>query len=550
MDPTMRNTSTHLARGREAHERRDWDTAFTCLLRADEAAPLAVADRERLAEAAYLVGRDDEYLAALERLQQDHLAAGNAEAAARCSFWSGLKLMFRGDAGQATGQFARARRLVEQRDSVEHGYLGLVTFEERLAAGDQQGAHDSAAEAAAIGERFGDPDLVACARHLQGKALLLAGRVEAGLPLLDEAMVAVTAGELSPIVTGLVYCNVIDVCQQVYEQARAREWTEALAAWCGRQPTLIAFTTTCLVHRAELFRLQGAWPDAIAEARRACERSSSGAERKAPAAAFYQQGEVHRLRGEFEEAEEAYEQASRGGWDPQPGFALLRLAEGRGDQAAAAIRRVLGAVTRPLARARLLPAAVEILTEAGAVEDAEAACGELESIAARFHTPVLAALAAEARGTLALATGQPEDALAPLGEARAHWQQMVAPYMTARVRVRLGLASRALGDEDGTRLELNAARSAFEQLGAAPDVARVDRLADARPSGPRAAGTLTRRELQVLRLVATGQTNKAIAAELKLSERTVERHLSNIFTKLDVSSRAAATAHAYQHHLV
>lgn len=540
--------STDLARGREAFRQREWDDAFSCLQRADEVAPLSVEDRERLSEAAYLLGRDDDYLAALERLLQDHLAAGNAEAAARAAFWSGLKLIFRGEAGRATGQFARARRLLEHRDCVEQGYLRLVTVEERFASGDHHAARDAAVEAAAIGERFGDRDLVACARQLQGTALLLAGRIETGLPLLDEAMAAVIAGELSPIVTGLIYCNVIEVCGRVHEHARAREWTAALAAWCERQPKLIAFTTACLVHRAEVLCLQGAWPDAIAEARRACERVSSGTERKPPAAAFYQQAEVHRLRGDFFAAEEAYQLASRGGWDPQPGLALLRLAEGREHAATAAIRRALATTTEPLARVRLLPAAVEILAEAGADEDAAAACADLDAIAARFSTPMLAAMAAEARGTLALAAGRPEAALAPLGEAHAHWQRMDAPYLTARVRLRLGLAARALGDEEGARLELDAARTVFARLGAASDLARVDRLIARPPTPP--AGALTRRELQVLRLVATGRTNRAIAAALDLSERTVERHLSNIFTKLDVSTRAAATAHAYRHRLV
>lgn len=535
----------YLERGRDASRCHEWQAAFDWLTRADEEESLGVEDLERLAEAAYLLGRDEDYLGCMERVHHAYLAAGDEAAAARCAFWTGLKQLFRGEPGRATGQFARARRLVESRDCVERGYLLLATFEQRLAEGDNVGARDAAAQAVAIGERFGDADLVACARQLQGKALLLAGRVENGLPLLDEAMLAVTAGELSPIMTGLIYCNVIAVCQQVYVLGRAGEWTAALAAWCERQPQLIAFTSTCRVHRAEVLQLHGAWPEAIAEARRACERAGEG--RKAPAAAFYQQAEVHRLRGEFDAAEQAYGLASRGGHDPQPGLALLRLAQGRTGAAAAAIRRALAATTAPLPRARLLPACVEILIEEGAADEAAAACDELGRIALGFDSTALDAMAAQARGTLALARGAAADALAPLRRAWQFWQDVDAPYMGARVRVLIGVASRVLDDRDGARLELDAARAVFAGLGAAPDLARVQALLRDRTGG---TGGLTAREVQVLRLVATGRTNKAIAAELFLSERTIERHVSNIFTKLAVSTRAAATAHAFRHDLI
>lgn len=537
--------SNPLQEGRDAHRRRDWDAAFTHLTRAAGSTPLEIADLERLAEAAYLRGRDHDYLDALDQLGRCHQEAGSVEAAARCAFWSGLKLMFRGETGPATARFARARRLVNGRDCVEQGYLRLAAFEERLAAHDHQGAHDAAAEAAALGERFGDRDLVACGRHLQGKALLLSGRIDDGVPLLDEAMLAVTAGELSPVVTGLIYCNVIDACQQVHALGRAREWTAALARWCDAQPNLIAFTTTCLIHRAEVLKLQGAWPDAIAEARRASAQHADSEGGKAPAAALYQEAEVHRLRGEFDAAERAYQLASRGGRDPQPGLALLRLAQGGAATAAAAMRRALASEPSPLARTRLLPAFVDILVETGAHEEAAKASAELGDIARRFCTPALTAMADEARGAIALAAGRPADALEPLAAAGAYWQQVDAPYLAARVRARTGLAARALGDEEGARLELDAARAEFSRLGAAPDVARIDSLL-----APAPAHTLTPRELEVLRLVATGQTNKAIAARLRLSERTVERHLSNIFTKLDLPSRAAATAWAFRHGLV
>jgi DNA-binding CsgD family transcriptional regulator len=310
---------------------------------------------------------------------------------------------------------------------------------------------------------------------------------------------------------------------------------------------MLAFTGVCRVHRAEIMQLRGAWQEAIEEAGRACERAQ-GVSRQTAAAALYQQAEVHRLRGEFAAAEEAYRDASRGGLEPQPGLALLRLAQGRSDAAVAAIRRALGATADPLQRTKLLPAYVEIALAAGDLEHARTACRELEEIAASLDTAVLGALAAHARGAVELAEGDAHAALGSLRRAFEAWQQIEAPYAAARMRELIGLACRALGDDDGGELELEAARAGFEQLGAAPDLARIESLIRGalaeRPHG------LTRRELQVLRLIAAGKTNKAIAAELFLSEKTVDRHVSNILTKLDVSSRVAATAYAYEHKLI
>lgn len=452
--------------------------------------------------------------------------------------------------GPATGWLSRAQRLLErcQRDCVERGYLLLPVAEQHIADGNYDEAHTSAAEAVAAGDCFQDADLVACARHLQGRALLYQGRIDEGLALLDEAMVAVTAGELSPIVTGLIYCSVIEACQQVYALDRAREWSSAMAQWCDEQPQMVAFTAVCLVHRAEIMQLRGDWRQAVEEAQRACERFSRGIDQEPPASAFYQQAEVHRLRGEFAAAEEAYRSASQWGWDPQPGLALLRLAQGRTEAAVAAIRRVMSATTDLLQRTRLLPSYIEIMLAVGDLHDARAACRELECIAERFDTRMLGALAAHARGAVEMAECHAQVALGSLRRAWQVWQQIEAPYLAARVRVLVGTACRALGDEDGGGLELDAARAVFEQLGAAPDLARIDTLTRSSASG-RPHG-LTPRELEVLRLVASGKTNKTIASELFLSEKTIERHLSNIFTKLNVPTRAAATAYAYEHNLL
>ena len=538
-----------LARGRELCRQGHWSAACDLLAAVDRSRSLGADDLEALATSAYLAGRDDDYLKALARAHQAHLDAGSGARAIRCAFWLGLRLLFRGETGSASGWLARAHRLLERErsDCVEQGYLLLPLAQQQLEAGDVGAATAAAADAARIGERFRDRDLMACATHLQGLALIREGSVEPGLALLDEAMIAVTAGELSPLVTGLIYCSVIDGCQQVYALDRAREWTTALAQWCEAQPEMLAFSGVCRVHRAEILQLRGAWPEAIDEAGRARDRCARAGNVAAMAAACYQEGEVHRLRGEFAAAEEAYRRASESGNDPQPGLALLRLAQGDAETAAAAIRRAVGAATERLQRARLLPACIEILLAAGEIERAREACRDLQEIARAFKTGVLEAMAAQASGALALADGDARAALGSLRRAAALWRQVEAPYMAARVRAMIAAACRALGDDEGSTLELEAARAVLAQLGAAPEVAAIDAQRSGPPS-PRCDG-LTRRELQVLRLVATGRTNKAIASELFVSEKTIDRHVSNIFAKIAVSSRSAATAYAYTHRL-
>lgn len=526
-----------LERGREACRRQAWDDAREALLAADRVATLDGDDLERLATAAYLSGREPLFAAALERAH-DAYAASCPERAARCAFWLGLTLMFRGEAAAGSGWLARAQRAVEGRDCAEQAWLLLPPAEQQLRRGDFAAAAATAADAAALGERFGDADLVACARHVVGRALLAQGRLEDGLRLLDEVMLVLVRGEMAPIVTGLVYCSVIEACRDVCEPRRAGAWTSALERWCARQRGLVAFTGACRVHRAENLQWHGAWPDALDEAARA----AAGGGRAAGAAALLR-GDLHRLRGDFAAAEQAYREASRLGCEPQPGLALLRLAQGRGEAALAAIRRVVAQAVEPLERARVLPALVEIALAEDTLDAARDAAAELEQIAARFATPALAARAAHARGAVELAQGQAQAALGPLRRAFEAWLQLDAPYDAARVRLLLGEACRALDDDDAAELERDAARAAFERLGAAPDLGRLD--------APAARGReLTRRETEVLRLVAAGRTNKAIAGALALSERTVDRHLSNIFDKLGVSSRAAATARAYERRLL
>jgi ATP/maltotriose-dependent transcriptional regulator MalT len=536
----------HLEHGRGCYSRREWGAAYHALQSADCVTPLGCEDLDRLATAAYLTGREVEFLRLLERLYHAHIESGDNRRAARCTFWLALTFLLRGESGQSNAWTARGQRLVENLEGAERGYLAAVVAEQQLREGRVGLALATAGEAAAIGEEFGDADLLAAARHGQGRALIEQGDVVAGLKYLDETMLPVVAGELSPIMTGLMYCSVIDTCRRVYALGRAREWTSAFSAVCEEQPDMAAFTGVCLVHRSEILQLQGAWREALAEAHRACERAER-ADRKPPGAALYQQGEIHRLRGEFAKAEEAYRAASDRGFEPQPGLALLRLAQGREEAACASIRRLTTATRDRVRRAGLLPAYFEIMLACGNLEEARRARDELRDLARAFDTDGLRAVVAQAEGAMAIAEGEAHAALEALRRAFHHWERLDAPYESARVRVLLARACRALGDDEAAGLELEAAGIAFERLGAPPDLARLD----GPNAGPRPVSKcpLTARELHVLRLIARGRTNREIAEELCLSERTIDRHVSNILTKLDVRSRTAATTYAYDHGL-
>lgn len=541
-------------RGRRAYERRAWGEAFDALSRASSEGPLDADDVEKLAFAAGLSGHELAAVDAFERLHQLRLDAAQALGAARAAFWAAMRLSSLGEAARASGWLARAQRLVEREgvDCVERGYLRLPQVLRLTAAGDETAARAAASEAAEIGERHGDSDLRALARCFEGRALIWQGRLSEGLPLLDEAMIDATTGELSPLVTGLVYCTGIAICQQSYALDRAREWTAALSRWCQDQPQLVPFAGACLIHRSEIMQLGGAWPEALDEARHASLRLA-GTKHLDRANAHYQEGELLRLRGDLAEAERAYAIASELGRDPQPGMALLRLAQGRVDVAAAAIRRVLLATRNPLQRTRFLPAYVQIMLAASELTEARRAADELGAHAQSFGMELLGAVAQHAHGAVTLAEGDARVAIDSLREAQEAWQRARAPYVSARIRLLLAKAFRALGDQEGAALELEGAKKVFLELGAVPDVAEVEAML--RPS---AAGTSSRpgahglsaRELEVLLLVASGKTNKLIARELFVSEKTIDRHVSNIFAKLGVSSRAAATAWAYRQGLL
>jgi len=538
-----------LKQGRESFERRAWGDAYTRLSAADPQA-LEPADLERLAIAACLTGHHSESADAWGRAHNQFLQRGDRVDAARCAFWLAFELLNRGEMAPGAGWLARARRLLEegQHDCVVQGYVLMPAGIQCISEGNAGAAYDTFCDAEQIAQRFADTDLTTMARHGRGRALIRLGKIVEGVTLLDEAMVAVTAGEVSPLVVGDIYCSVIEACHEIFDLRRAQEWTAALNHWCTSQPDVIPYRGQCLVRRAELMQLHGAWPDAMDQAQQACEALARPPAQPAIGAAFYQRAELHRLRGEFAKAEDAYREASHRGRKPQPGLSQLRLAQGQVDAAAAAIRGVLDEAKERRTRSRVLAAYTEIMLAAQDVEAARAAADELMAIARDLDVPLIRAISAYAHGAVLLAEGDARAALGVLRQGWTAWLELEAPYEAARTRVLVAIACRQIGDEGSAVMELEAARQVFKELSAFPDLTRAEELSSREV--PKAPGGLSVRELEVLRLVANGKSNRAIATALFISEKTVARHVSNIFTKLDLSSRAAATAYAYQHRLV
>lgn len=527
---------------------RLWGEVVADLTEGGKRAGLGAADLERLAVAAYMVGEDDESERAWIEAHHSWMAQGAAPRAAMCAFRLALGLFFRGELTLASGWVSRGATCLadHEGDCVERAWLLMLTTLPRLFAGDRD-LHDTYLEAEMIADREGDADAAMFARMCRGYALVVQGRVGDGLGCLDEAMIAAATGEVSPIVAGIAYCQTIALCQTVFDVRRARAWTEALTRWCDAQPDLVPFRGNCLVHRCEVFQVSGSWATAFTEAEQACRVLAGPPPWDVLGSAFYQLAEIQRLRGDFLDAELSYRRASAAGRDPQPGISLLELAQGRVDRAVSALGRALDEASDPPIRARLLPAYVESLLRAEDVSAAGHAAGELAEIAEELDATFVHAAAAQASGAVQVARGDARAAVATLRLAQRYWGELGAPYELARVRTLLGVACLGLGDAVTAGLEFEAARNGLAQLGAHPDLAALSRIA---PSPQRPSGVLSPRESEVLSLVATGRTNRAIARELSITEKTVARHVANIFVKTGVSSRAEATAHAFKHGLV
>jgi len=546
-------TMAGLTAGGRGRGTADWVSAYRDLT-ARAVDDLSGSDLERLAVSSYLIGDDARCAAMWEEAHRRHVEADHPARAALCSFWLAFSMMMRGQMAHAAAWLGRTEAVLASNERCRaSGYILVPALLQALDADDPAMARTLAAEAADVAETFGDPDLAALSQLGDGQALMVMGDIHSATARFDSVMLMVSTGEVGPVVAGVVYCAVILECMHVFDLTRAAEWTEALHGWCEDQPDLVPYRGQCLVHRSQLQQAAGDWTSAFATAVDACDRL---AEPPHPALglARYQEAELHRLRGAYDAAAVGYAQASAHGQDPMPGLALLELARGDVDVAAAGIRRALDSATTSHQRPRLLIAAVDILREARDIAGARRAGDELRTIADASPSDVLRAMADQALGAVLLSEGDPAGAFAQLRSAHTTWTRLQMPLETARTSMLLGLGGLALGDRASAALEFDNAASILDSLGAVPDAARLralQRTADM-PSAPaiQAKSDLTAREIEVLAHVAAGRTNREIASALTISQHTVGRHLENVFAKLGVNSRAAATAYAYEHHLL
>ena len=529
-----------LAAARAAFAARDWSGAHDGFLTARQETSLDADDLSALAAASWWLGLMDESLAVGEEAYGQYLEASDSRRAAMRAFDIAYAYFLRGNDTVGGGWVNRAQRLLgDEPDCPEQGYLLYFAVETSLDGGEE--TMGKARQVQGFGRRHADRNLVAAGMVAEGRVLIKLGQAQEGVALLDEGMLEASSEDLSPIWAGNIYCHLMAACYELGDIRRAAAWTESTSEWCDRMAPAVLFKGICRVHRAQVMQILGAWTQAQDEAEQVC-HDVAHIHVGIVAEARYQIGEIKRLRGDLEGAEDAYRQGHDLGRDPQPGLALLRLSQGRTDAAAVLIRSALAGVTDRLARARLLAAQVEIAIAAGDPATATVSADELDAVASAYRSSGLQAAATRSRGSVLLTTGRTEEAISTLREACSGWTELEAPYECAKVRVLMARAYRQLGDIESSERELDAARSVFEELGAELDAR--DAGAERRATLPNA---LTEREGEVLALVAAGITNRQIAETLLLSQKTVERHVSNIFTKLDVTTRTAAARFAFEH---
>jgi DNA-binding NarL/FixJ family response regulator len=533
-----------LESARQAYQRRDWATAYDVLSELRRQHRLSGADLAVLSDSAWWLGLIRETLEVCEECHERYLAEGQAERAALTALETGFNWFLRGEPDIGSGWLSRARRiLADLPEGLGHGWLLYMEAVAALDAGDYDNALAHGRRLQALGADTDEPVLSCFGLALEGTVAIRRGQPERGFALLDEAMLPVLAGRIDPGASGNLYCHMMSLCHDLADVSRARRWTEVTQRWCDTFSSAVMFVGICRVHRTQLLRLAGEWERAVREASAATiELSELNVE--AVAAAYYEIGETHRLRGDMAAARAAYDQAVARGHIGQPGVALLLLAEGRDAEADTTIRRCLAEETELFRRARLLAAQVEIACARGDVMTAEAAATELAQVAETYPSEGFLAWAALATGVVLVERGQPAQALDPLRSALSRSEVMGARYDAATARAVLGRALSAMGDHQSAALELAAAREAYALLGAVPRLAELNTTATV--SLP---GGLTPREAEILAAIAEGLSNREVAGRLVISEKTVARHLANIFTKLDVSSRTAAAAWAYQHGL-
>ncbi len=541
----MAGRVTDIERARDAARQGLWSEAYEQFRKLDQSR-LTPEDLEALADSLWWLSRLDESITARLKAYSSYVAEGDNRRAGYIAWFVSYDYLSKGEPSVATGWVRRARRhLTSEPECIERGYLAITEADEAQGRGDFEQARTLADQSIELGQRLNSPDLVAMGIQTLGRIHIAQGKVREGAELLDEAMSSVVAEELSPFFTGWIYCNVLAACLEITDLRRAGEWAEEARVWCESIPAATPFHGLCRLYRVQVVSLLGAWTEAEAEARRASDELVNF-DSYAAAEALYAVGEIRRRMGDLAAAEDAFTRAHQLGRDPQPGLALVRLAQGKNDAAAAALRLSLAddSGSRP-GRVSLLAAQVEVALAAGDLDLARAANSELEAIASESLNPMFQATAAMAHGALRLAEDDVTGALSSLRRAWKAWNDLRLPYEAARARMLLGAVARRGGDEERAQLELLAAQAEFERLGASLDARTVAELL----GEPRLPGGLTAREAQVLRLVAAGRTNREIGAELFISEHTVARHLSNILTKLDLSSRVAATAYAVEHGL-